>query len=83
MHAYKARVNVTDAREVRVKPPSDFPAGEAEVTVTAASEGGVSLRTGQRAAEQFEAGLAELLKRLPKAPVVPPAAMDRVHIYDE
>ena len=85
MHAHKARVRVTDAREVRVKLPSDFPPGEAEVTVTAeASSGpGASLPNGQQAAEQFEAWLGELLKRLPKSPVLPPEAMDRAHIYDE
>jgi hypothetical protein len=85
MHAHKARVNVTDAREVRVKLPSDFPPGAAEVTVTADVARGedVALASGQRAAEEFEAWLGGLLKRLPKAPILPPEAMDRAQIYDE
>jgi hypothetical protein len=85
MHAHKARVNVTDAREVRLTLPSDFPPGDAEVTVTAEAAPGrdKASPTGQRAAEEFEAWLGGLLKRLPTAPVLPPEAMDRVHIYDE
>jgi hypothetical protein len=85
MHAHKARVNVTDAREVLVHLPSDFPRGEADVIVTAGAASGrdVSHPRGQRAAEDFEAWLGGLLKRLPKAPVLPPEAMDRAHIYDE
>ena len=43
----------------------------------------VALPNGQRAAEEFEAWLGGLLKRLPKAPVLPPEAMDRAQIYDE
>jgi hypothetical protein len=68
-----------------VKLPSDFPPGEAEVTVTseATSGHGAALPKGQRAADEFGAWLGGLLKRLPKAPVLPPEAMERAHIYDE
>jgi hypothetical protein len=77
-------VNVTDAREVHVTLPSDFPPGAAEVTVTAQAPGRDTVSpNGQRAAEGFEAWLGGLLKRLPKAPILPPEAMDRAHIYDE
>jgi hypothetical protein len=62
-----------------------FSTPQAEVTVTAeAAPGrGAALPGGQRAAEEFEASLGGLLKRLPSAPVLPPEVMDRAHIYDE
>jgi hypothetical protein len=53
------------------------------VTADVARGENVAVPNGERAAEEFEAWLGGLLKRFPKAPILPPEAMDWAQIYDE
>ena len=82
--AHTVRVVMPQDHRLELELPSDFPAGQADVTVVS-EEGAetVPRPTGSEQAEEFERWLRALLSQLPRAPVLPLEAFDRESIYGE
>jgi len=85
MHAHKIQIVVADDHEVRIKLPSDFPPGKAELIVIADAPAATRLAMpeGADAAREFQQWLDARLGEVPRAPVLPSEAFDRSAIYDD
>ena len=69
MHAHKTTVTVRENHQVVVRLPDDFPAGEAEVTITPRP----TVASSHEAVATFD----DFLASLPVAPVVSLDSLDR------
>jgi hypothetical protein len=69
MRAHRVRVRISDDHELRLKLPSDFPPGDAEVIVLEA-EGQESLRGGKQTIDDL------IASRLPRPSGVDPVTLD-------
>ena len=74
MRSHKQSITVTEAHQVTVRLPSDFPPGEAEVIV-------LSKAPLSKPSEDLLTWLEQWALSLPEAPHVPLDAMGRDSIY--
>lgn len=75
MRAHKVRVVVSESHEVSVRLPSDFPRGEAELTIVTEGDAPV-------ARERLGGWLDRLLAKVPEAPGLSLDATRRESIYE-
>lgn len=75
MRAHKVRVVVSESHEVSVRLPSDFPRGEAELTIVAEGD-------APAAREPLSGWLERLLAKIPEGPGLSLDATRRESIYE-
>lgn len=69
MRAHRVRVRISESHELRVKLPSDFPAGEADVIVLESRDEEAGAATGKLTVDELMAG------RLTPPPGVGPVSL--------
>ena len=77
MRAHRTRITIPEDRDLRVRLPSDFPSGEAEVIVLAEPAKDTDVVT-----LDFNEWLDALLSKVPDSPTIPLEALRRENLYD-